>query len=221
MAPYWLILQWTILWLRAHQTQKAGRDCQGFWCEHLGWKGAAVNGSCRALPPMVQACRGPTATEPTAACWPILDTTLWTATGCCSRGVSMWPKAGWTPWDWAVAAGAGAGTRRLDWISLNMGALPETVLVVSCFFPKGACRKISSVSLGLWDAEKEAPLDAMSFVGVLKGASWKTSEVTGLSGGLTGRKTRPVEAAGFVLSSELLSSVGDMCLLYAALLCRL
>lgn len=93
--------------------------------------------------------------------------------------------------------------------------------MVSCFFPNGACRKISNVSLGLWDAEKEAPLDALPFVGVLKGASWKTSEVTGLSGALTGRKSRPVEAAGFVLSCVLRSSVGNMCLLRAALLCRL
>lgn len=89
--------------------------------------------------------------------------------------------------------------------------------MVSCFFPNGACRKISSVSLGLWDAEREAPLDVLSFVGVLKGASWKTSEVTGLSGALTGSKSRPVEAAGFLL----LSSVGNMCALEAALLCRL
>lgn len=177
---------------------------------------------------MVQECRGPTATEPTAACWPILETTRCTVTGCWSRGASKCrgrariPRTG-------GPRGEDTGTRwhcLLVWIccvpDLNMRVLVGTTWVVSCLFPNGACRKTSDVSTGEWDTEKEELLNAilLSFPGVLKGASWKTSEVTGLFGDwnwdtwLTGTKGRLVEVAGIVWRCTLLSSDGNVCLLW-------
>lgn len=99
--------------------------------------------------------------------------------------------------------------------------LVGTDLAVSCLFPNGAWKKTSDVSAGLRDEEKEELPSAilLSFPGVLKGASWKTSEVTGLFGGwnwdiwLTGIKGRPVEVAGIIWCCMLLSSGGNMCLL--------
>lgn len=128
---------------------------------------------------MVQACRGPTATEPTAACWPIRDTTRCTATGCCSRGVSTCTYGARMP------GAKGGGSRRCPGKGapcctsrLNIWALQETGLLLCRFFPNGACRKTSQVSVGLW-ANCAA---LISLAAALNGASWKTSRVSELGG---------------------------------------
>lgn len=143
---------------------------QGFPWEHLGWNGAAVKGSSRLRPVMVQACRGPTATEPTAACWPIRETTRCTATGCCKTGVSTCTYAARTP-------GANdTGSRG------RPGALQEPEQLFCSFIPNGARRKTSPVSSGL--LANEAAL--VSLAAALNGASWKMSWVSELGGWATG-----------------------------------
>lgn len=162
---------------------------------------------------MVQECNGPTATEPTAACWPILETTRCTATGCWSKGVSGAPRLFWKTWENGVLA---EWRGLLAWIccapDLNTQVLIGTSLVVSCLFPNGAWRKTSDTSTGLWDAT------LVSFAGVLKGASWKTSEANWLSGGWNwdswsnSVKWRLVRGVCLVWCWLYHSSVSNMCL---------
>lgn len=95
----------------------------------------------------------------------------------------------------------------------NMWAWLGTALV--CLLPNGAWRNTSGASACLPEAEEEELLNAIlpSFAGVLKGASWKTSEATGLSGGLYwDGKGMLVGAAGTEVA--LVSSGGSVCLFW-------
>lgn len=163
---------------------------QGFPWEHLGWKGAAVKGSVRGFPPIVQEYRGPTATELTAALWPTLETTRCTATGCWNRGASA--RGGSAPKLKGRVTGAGETRSRWHWLVLWVCCGTEfsmcvlrSFFLVSGLFLNGVWRKTSGSSVDLWAPEKEELRNAimLPFSGALKGASWKTSGVTRLSWG--------------------------------------